>query len=97
MTSPTVPADLAAQLETHRVELTAYCYRVLGAAFEAEDAVQETFLRAGGGGVRGPLRAPDVAVPHRDQRLPGHAAGTPTTRSAHRSGRGGGYWRRWIP
>ena len=39
-------ADLEARLESHRVELTGYCYRMLGAAFEAEDAVQETFIRA---------------------------------------------------
>jgi RNA polymerase sigma-70 factor, ECF subfamily len=55
MTSPTTtrgatPADrsedLDAQFERYRRELTAYAYRMLGSPFEAEDAVQEAFLRA---------------------------------------------------
>jgi hypothetical protein len=79
-----VPDDVERRLEQHRVELTAYAYRMLGSAFEAEDAVQETMLRAW----RAVERFEDVR-----RSGPGSIGSPPTCASTCSEGRSAGHGR----
>ena len=62
----------AAETERFRRQLHVHCYRMLGSFDEAEEIVQETFLRAWRArrSFEGRALLLELALPHRDERLP---------------------------
>ncbi len=81
-------AAFRALMAPHRGPLHGHCRRMLGSDHDAEDAMQEVMLRAWRAlpTLRGPVLAPLVAVPDRDQHLPDRARQAARTGAAARTG-----------